>query len=166
MILGIEIAMIIVGLVALIRGKMTITKSKVVEGLPARLLGLVALTPIPIALTVGVAFVLIAAPNNPEKFAEDNKWTLTLIEVVIVIGIAIVVFGVGAIIAEPPRQLKRRRRYEEYDDDNEDDYDDDRQRGKNRYEIDDDSEDEDDRPRKRRSRDDYDDDDERPRRRR
>ena len=49
MILGIEIALVIIGLLALVRGRMTVTASRVVEGIPARLLGLLALTPIPIA---------------------------------------------------------------------------------------------------------------------
>src|SRR4051812_13151875 len=105
MILGLEIGLIIFGLIALFRGKLTISKTKVVEGLPARLLGLLALTPLPIAILVGIVFVLAVAPNNPEKaarIADENKLTLALVEAGIVIFITILVFGFGAALGKNP----------------------------------------------------------------
>lgn len=155
MILGVEIAMVVVGLLALVRGRMTISKTKVVEGLPARLLGLLALTPLPVVLVVGIVFVVASNPADPEKFAADNKLTLTLIEAGIVIVIAILVFGIGAAIGKNPEEARRKSRRlrdeEEYADEGDDRYE------EERYE--------DDRPRRRKRRDEeYDEDDDRDRR--
>ena len=47
MILGLEIGLIIYGIIALVKGRMKFGENKVVEGLPARLLGVLALTPLP-----------------------------------------------------------------------------------------------------------------------
>jgi hypothetical protein len=141
MILGIEIAMLVIGLLALVRGRMTISKSKVVTGAAARLLGLVALTPLPVALAaVGLYVAAAGGAADPERFVEDKRVTITLIEAGVVIGIAILVFGIGAAIGRPPEPAR----------------------------SDDDEDEEDDRPRKRRDRDDEIDDeyDDRPRKRR
>jgi hypothetical protein len=119
MILAIEIALIVIGLMALIRGKWTISKTKVVEGVPARLLGLVALTPIPVAIVASLLYVAVAAPNlNPDqlqKFADDSKWTLVGIEAGIVILTAILVFGIGAAVARDPNARPRDEEFDRYD---------------------------------------------------
>jgi hypothetical protein len=146
MILGIEIAMIVVGLLALVRGKMTISKNKVVTGAAARLLGLVALTPLPVAFAAVALYVAVSGVGDPERFVEDNKLTIMLIEAGVVIGIAILVFGIGAAIGRPPE--------EKSEEDDDDEYD--RPRRRKRDEDDDDDE-EDDRPRRRKRRDDDDD---------
>lgn len=129
MILGIEIAMIIVGLLALVRGRMTISKNKVVTGAAARLLGLVALTPLPVAFAGVALYVAASAPGDPERFVEDNKFAIMGIEAGVVIVIAILVFGIGAAIGRPPEDKRdddddrprRRTRREEEDDEEEDD---------------------------------------------
>jgi hypothetical protein len=165
MILGLEIGLFIFGILALVRGRMTLTKSKVVEGVPARLIGMLALTPLPVAFLIGVAYAIIAAPADPEKFAEDNKWTLMGIEAAIVIGVAIMVFVIGMLVAVDPKEARRRkRRYEDEDDEAEDDYD--RPRRRRSRDEEEDDENESGRPRRRRRRDDDEDDEyERPLRR-
>ena len=128
MIIGIEIAMAVIGILALVRGKMTISKHKVVLGVPARLLGLLALTPLPVAFVLVIGFIAMKGPADPEKFAQDNKLTITAIEAITVIGLGVVVFGIGAVIGVDPAEAerlerrRRRRRYEEEDDFEEDDY--------------------------------------------
>jgi hypothetical protein len=110
MILGIEIAMIIIGLLALVRGRMTLTRNKVVVGVPARLLGALALTPLPVALVAVVGYIAMNAPADPERFAADNQVTIIIIETAIVIGIAVLVFGIGAAVAVDPVEAERRQR--------------------------------------------------------
>ncbi len=111
MICGMEIGLAIFGILALVRGKMTLSKNKIVIGAPARLLGLVALAPLPLAFGAGVLFAITqGAEANAERFAEDNRWTLTLIEAGIVIGTAIVVFLIGAMVAVSPAEAERRER--------------------------------------------------------
>ena len=135
MILGIEIALAIYGLIGLFGGKMTLSKTKVVLGVPARLLGLLALTPLPAAFVVIIVYVAARAPADPERFAADNKITIAVIEAVIVIGIAILVFGIGAAFAVNLQEAARRkRRYESDDeeDEQEKEEDDDRDRDRGR----------------------------------
>ena len=138
MILILEIVLVVVGLIALIRGKLTVSKTKVVTGAPARLLGLMALTPLPVALAAVALYMAVAGgAADPERFVDDNKLTIALIEAGIVIGIAVLVFGIGAAIGHPPEEKRMKRRDEdEYD--NDDNEDDDRPRRRRRREEDDD----------------------------
>jgi hypothetical protein len=147
MILGLEIALAVIGVMALIRGKMTLSKAKVVHGIPARLLGLLALTPLPVVLVVGVGYVALSDPKDPEQFAEDNKWTLIAIEAGVVIAIAALVAVIGFSFATDPEEPPRRRVRDDYDDEYEDD---DRPRRKTRAGRDDPDDEYDDRPRRRR----------------
>jgi hypothetical protein len=85
MIQGIEIALAVYGLFGLIGGSLIISKSRIVRGPWARLLGAVALVPL-IA-----AFVLI--------FTVTNEKTLTTIEISLISVFSILVFGLGALFS-------------------------------------------------------------------
>jgi hypothetical protein len=54
MILGAEIGMLIVGIMALVQGRLPLTKTREVRGLPARLLAIVALLPLPLSFVGGL----------------------------------------------------------------------------------------------------------------
>jgi hypothetical protein len=160
MILGMEIGLAIFGLIALVKGKMTVSKNKVVVGVPARLLGLLALIPLPAALL----FVLLYVASQGGQINDDDKWTVTGIEAGTVILIAILVFAIAAAVGITPEEVKRRERRASgrYDYDDEGDELDDRPRKRRRRDED---EEDDDRPRKRRDRDEDDEEDDRPRKR-
>lgn len=175
--IGAGIGMLIFGIIALIRGKFTLSKNKVVMGTPARLLGVLAMTPIPLMLGAGVVIGLVSMPQNVEKFQKDNQALFAGVEIGILVVIAGLVFGIGTAIGVSPREAQRieaeSRRRDVYDDDADDEYDDDdedrprRKPRRDKYEVVDEDEEEE-RPRKRSRRDDYDDDDDdhdRPRRR-
>lgn len=101
MIFGLEIGLAIVGLIALFRGKLPLTQQRFVSGVPARLLGLVALAPFPIAF--GAAFVFgFQAGLEGRVMNESVKTTLMIIEAALVIFSALIVFGVGFAISETP----------------------------------------------------------------
>ena len=74
MILGAEIALIVMGVYALITGKLlTSKKSKyVLQGWPARVIGLICLLPIPLAFVTSVVvatiFLTLGKPVNQESF--------------------------------------------------------------------------------------------------
>ena len=161
---GLEIGLAIFGLIALIRGKMTLSKTKVVVGAPARLIGLLALAPLPIVFGFGIVFGIVKAAEgaDPQQIAKDNQALFTGIEIGVVILTAILVFTIGAAVAISPQEAARRERAGRYDDDDyeDDDYEDARPR-RRRDDRDDDNDDEDERPRRRR---DDPEDDERPRR--
>lgn len=177
MILGLYVGLAIVGILALVRGRMQITKSKIVVGVPARLLGLLGLTPLPLALVVGIIYVManvdITDAPAVQRFTQEHRGTLTLIEGVCVGGVAIILFTLAAVLAVPPAEVRgrdRRRARVEYDDEYDDlpprrrrrerDEEDDRPR-RRRDEDDELDEDQDGRPRRR-----HRDEDDRPRRRR
>jgi hypothetical protein len=104
MILGIEIALLVVGVLALVRGKLPLDKSHAVYGLPARFLGLVALTPLPASFVVVAAYTVLNVPSGDpvavDQFVTDNRWTLIAIEAGIAIGVAVIVFGLGRLFAQ------------------------------------------------------------------
>jgi hypothetical protein len=110
MILGIEIALIVVGLIGLITGKLPLDKSHAVRGWPARLLGLVALTPIPLSTVAIMAYMAVNAPaTDPaalNRFVADNQLTMIGIEAGIAIGTALVIFGVGRLFARPNEEVE------------------------------------------------------------
>lgn len=153
---GIAIGLTIFGLLGLIRGKMTISKTKVVVGVPARLLGLLAMTPIPLLLGVGVVIGLMNLGEDPQKLQKDNQLLFAAIEVGIVVGVAVLVFVIAAVVAIHPREAERRERAGRY----EDEYDDEHEDARDRRDRDrDDYDDRDDRrDRRRADRDDRDDD--------
>jgi hypothetical protein len=148
MILGLEIGLAIYGLIALIKGRFNISKAKAVTGVPARLLGLVCLTPLPVAIVAAMIYTAAATdvtdPQKVEQFAQDNMLTYTLIEAGVVIGIAVLIFVAAAVMARPIEEVEResRRKAREYDDG----YDD---RPRNRR-LDEHDEEDDDRPRRKR----------------
>ena len=120
-----EIVLAVFGLIGLFSGRLPLSKTKVVLGVPARLLGALALAPMPMAFVVILGYVASQAPANPERFAEDNKLTIAIIEAVIVLVTAALVFGIASAVAVNPQDAeRRRRRREESDDEYEDDRED------------------------------------------
>jgi hypothetical protein len=85
MIQGLEIALAVYGVFGLIGGSLIISKTRIVRGPRARLLGALALVPL-IA-----AFVLI--------FTVTNEKTLSTIEISLVTVFALLVFGLGALFS-------------------------------------------------------------------
>ena len=86
MILGIEIALLFFGISALIRGKFSAGKNKVVTGSKARVLGVICLLPLPLAFTAGLAWAILAARGvlpQPDVLAAAG------VEFCIVISVAI-----------------------------------------------------------------------------
>ena len=55
MLLGIEIALLAYGILALVRGEFAVPRLTVVRGARARLLGFIALAPLPLSFIVGMA---------------------------------------------------------------------------------------------------------------
>ncbi len=83
MILGMEIGLAIYGVLALIRGKFTVSSKKVVTGTAAYVLGLLSLCPMPLAFVVIIGLVS-SGKVDPEG---KDQWVLLAIEAGIVIGL-------------------------------------------------------------------------------
>jgi len=102
MILVLEIVMAIMGIKALVKGKLQMTGSKVVTGGAARVLGFIMLTPAPIAIAIGLVIVIAANPADPEKFTDDNMLMLALVEAAVVIGILILTAVLCSMLGKSP----------------------------------------------------------------
>ncbi len=104
--LGFEIVLTVVGVLALCRGRLAVTRTRVVVGTPARVLGLVALTPLPLAATAGLLLAMSENPAEPRSLAQV-VWILNGIELGICLCVAVVVFGAGAVVAVRPVENAR-----------------------------------------------------------
>lgn len=113
MILGLEIGMLIFGFIGLVTGKLKLSAGNEVEGAPARLLGLVAILPLPLALVTGFCIGLSMGPR-----VHDMQGTFLVIELGLVGICALIVFGGGAMVAGSQRVERdsRRRRFDVRDD--------------------------------------------------
>jgi hypothetical protein len=163
LVFGLGVGMIIAGIVAIIRGRLQLSQTKAVQGVPARLLGVALLSPLPLGFLVALGYTMLNVdPNRPdevEKWTHDHEMTLNLIVAGVEIGLGLLIVIIGAVLAKPlPREGRRRRRRpaDEYDD-----YADDRPRPRRKS-----GGDEDDFPSRRRRADPDDYEDDRPRRRR
>lgn len=124
MILGMQIALFVIGIMALIRGRITLSKTRVVVGISARLLGLLALTPFPLSMLAGVVVTManVDDPTDPQKVQEwtrDNEWTLIAIQAGVVIGIGVLIFLIASVVSRPVDEVEREitsRKTDDYDD--------------------------------------------------
>src|SRR5262245_3653486 len=94
MILGVEIALLIMGIMALSKGKLTLTKQRVVHGQPAQLLGLLACAPLPLSFLVGMAYARVKG-NVTNPPTDSVRWTLVGIEAGICLGCLALVYIIG-----------------------------------------------------------------------
>ncbi len=139
------IGMAIFGIIALVRGKLPLTRNKIVVGIPARLLGALALTPFPLALAAVTLFMVAKGGlDNPEQFQREHGGTTTAIQLACAFGVLILIFVIGFVVAVNPAEAKRRERGDRYEED-EDDRDDDRRGRRDSDDRDDDHDDRDDR---------------------
>jgi uncharacterized protein (TIGR03000 family) len=112
MILGMEIAMLGMGLYALVTGKMTLTRNRVVYGAGARFLGLIALMPFPLAFLGGVVVGVEAAMSGRRLSDSSVQWTLIAIEGGAVVFCALLVYGLGMLMTCTPRRPAHYRKAE------------------------------------------------------
>src|SRR6516162_859822 len=145
--------MLIFGIVALIKGKFSLTRGRVVEGVPARIIGLVLCLPFPLGFVIGLALGIGAAAAG----RQIDPMSVMPLDLGLTLGCLVLAVGIAIATAKPTRS-KRLRREEDDDYDEEDD----RPRRARRRPREDDDEEED-LPRRRRRRREDDEDDERDR---
>lgn len=97
-----QIALAIWGIVVLFTGKLTVSKTKVVQGTAARLLGLLMLMPFPVAFMIGVAVGAWGAASGRDL--EDLQMTLMAVDAGLVIGTAVLVLAIAHAIGKSPVQ--------------------------------------------------------------
>jgi multisubunit Na+/H+ antiporter MnhB subunit len=93
MLIGAEIAMLIVGIYALIAGRLPTSKAAKYEvrGWPARVIGAICLLPIPLALAAGVVAASRMAAHGTEVTNKSFFWVGTAVEGGIVVACIVAV---------------------------------------------------------------------------
>jgi Na+/H+-dicarboxylate symporter len=106
--------MLIFGILALVKGEFSLTRDRVVDGWPARIIGIVLMIPMPLGFCIGFAIGVATAAQKKEL----NPMTLLPLDVGLVITCLLVALGIAVATAHPRRKKRRRKRpdnYEEYD---------------------------------------------------
>ena len=84
--LYLELAMFAAGLATLATGRVAVLKGREVEGIPARLAGLVLAAPLPLAFCIGFVIGARAAAKNPDANLDGLRGMLFLVDLLLVIG--------------------------------------------------------------------------------
>src|SRR5437899_2470508 len=79
MIIGAEVALFLIGLYALITGRLS-TGKHVVQGWPARVIGIIGLSPVPLSFVAGMAVAALLVAKGTDVTRQSFYWTGTLIE--------------------------------------------------------------------------------------
>jgi hypothetical protein len=87
--------MLIFGLIALVKGKFSLTRTKTVEGVPARIVGLMLMMPLPAALMAGLAMGTWYAAQG--RMPDENEVRETMRGVAV--GIVLFFLALALIIA-------------------------------------------------------------------
>jgi hypothetical protein len=115
-ILGAEIGLLVFAIFTLVRGKLVLTKNRIVTGVPARLLALIGFLPLPLSLVLGFAIgVFLVGRGQPVE-----QTHLKIIGAVVELGVLVfciaALYGIGLMIAKPPEPARRRPRRLDEDD--------------------------------------------------
>src|SRR5438477_6757840 len=101
MILGAEIGMIVMGIMALVKGQMVLTKKKIVYGTPARFLAIITFLPLPTSLVIAATVATISVAKGQNVTQESFKWTGAGIEAAVVVFYIILLYAIGLRLAAP-----------------------------------------------------------------
>src|SRR5262249_35014620 len=107
MILGLEIGLIVAGLIVLVTGKFKLGKDRIATGAAARIAGAVFLLPFPVAFAIGFIIALVRASEGKSSDSADLKLTLGMIELGVCIVCALLGFGIALASAVPVEQAER-----------------------------------------------------------
>ena len=93
MLLGAELALLIYGIYALIKGEFGFSKDYKITAWRARVCGAACLVPIPLMFAIGIVYgIVLVVGGTPPEDIEGNTGLLTLIEIAVVISTLIGVF--------------------------------------------------------------------------
>lgn len=114
------IGLFVLGIVTLVRGRFDFSPTKVAQGAPAYIAGVILLLPFPLALGVGLIIGIVFATRGRFLVPEDQLW-LGLVEVGISLGCLGLALLICLLNAKNPYDRKRARRDRDWDDDEEED---------------------------------------------
>jgi len=106
--LVLEIATFVMGIVALVKGKIAFTKNLVVRGAMARMIGVVLMLPLPLtfSITFAIGFVMAANGRSQHEIAVRAARIATIVEFGVFIACALLAVILGAIAPKRPAKRK------------------------------------------------------------
>lgn len=110
------IIMLIFGIIALVKGQFSLKRNRVVDGVPARIIGVILMLPFPLSFCIGFGIGVIAGVQQKKL----DPLSLVPIDLGLVAICLIAALGLAFATAHPPRKKRLRRREEEYEDYDED----------------------------------------------
>lgn len=121
MTLAIEVILLFAGIGALLYGKLQFGKKTVVRGAEARLLGMLAAIPLPMALTFGIWMGLRARARNVDFNQKVPPLTLAITECLYILFCLGMIAGSVALIASLRKSYRKRLKAAEAEDEDEED---------------------------------------------
>jgi hypothetical protein len=115
-ILGAEIGLMVFAIITLVRGKLVLTKNRVVTGVPARLLALIGFLPLPVTLVLGLAIGVFLVGRGQPVDQTRVRIIGAVVELSVIVLCVAAIYGIGLMIAKPPMPERRRRRRLDEDD--------------------------------------------------
>lgn len=103
MILGAEIGLMVMGVIALVKGKLTLTKDRVVYGTPARILAILAFLPLPLSFVTGMIYGMYLATQGRTGLDDSNRLWAIGIELGILVACIVAMYGIGWRLARPAK---------------------------------------------------------------
>jgi hypothetical protein len=110
-----EIAMFVFGVIALVKGSFSLSRSRVVKDVPARVIGAVLLLPLPVGQGIGFLWGLAIGMEKGAKgqqvTAEDIRpieKTLTIINVAVASVCLVAAVAIAVATAQPAKKKRRR----------------------------------------------------------
>jgi hypothetical protein len=120
----IEVGALIFGVIAVTRGEFSLTRNKVVRGVPARVVGILLILVLPVALLIGIGAAVFLAAHDLD---EDRLPRWVYLADLGVFGVLFAAALIVALVNAGPRDQPRRR-WEEDEPEEDEDFEDRRER--------------------------------------
>jgi hypothetical protein len=111
----IDIAMLVFGIITLVRGRFLLTRAKEVRGWPARLIGVVLLLPFPLAFLAGIVLGAIFVVQGQDVQGKDLELVTRGVGRAIVVLCFLTAIGIAVAYAQPVRKHRADEDIEEVD---------------------------------------------------
>jgi len=112
--LALYVLMAVMGIYALAKNEIALTRTKVVSGVPARIIGVLLIVPLPLAIAGFVIYVVFIA--DKDSLAQGNplgaSFLVTLVVLFFCVGTSLII----AFATSQPKQLRRRNQVIDTDD--------------------------------------------------
>jgi len=118
MCLLLEIGMLVMGVVTLIKGRVALSRARIVTGAPAYIIGALLILPIPLLIGLGMilSVLLISQGIGPEEVAREAARRFGFLDLVIVVGVAVICFILGLCYGVDEATVAARRKPAEEED--------------------------------------------------